>query len=113
MTLPYASQARVDQEKITDYLLSSVHPDGKSKAEFFTQFGFRPEQWTVLATALRGHGARHPVVKVVESDFGTRYAVDGALESPDGSNPRVRTVWIIEKASTTPRLITAHPLEEG
>jgi len=34
---------------------------------------------------------------------------------PDGSNKAlffsqyVRTVWIIEKQSTTPRLITAHP----
>ena len=41
-----------------------------------------------------------------------RYAIDGPLESPDGRNPLVRTVWMLEKGSTAPRLITAYPLEE-
>jgi hypothetical protein len=31
MKLPNAERARVDREKITDYLLSPVHPDGSSK----------------------------------------------------------------------------------
>ncbi|HHT9108333.1 MAG TPA: DUF6883 domain-containing protein, partial [Candidatus Wunengus sp. YC64] len=55
------------------------------------------------------HGATYNVTKVVESEYGTRYSVDGLLETPDSRNPYVRTVWIIEKQSTTPRLITAHP----
>ena len=54
-------------------------------------------------------GATYNVTKVVESEYGTRYSVDGLLETPDSRNPYVRTVWIIEKQSTTPRLITAHP----
>lgn len=54
-------------------------------------------------------GATYNVVKVVESEYGTRYSVDGLLETPDSRNPYIRTVWIIEKKSTTPRLITAHP----
>lgn len=112
MKLPHADQARVEQEKITEYLLSPSHPDGSNKAEFFLQFGFRLENWEVLREALRTHGARHQVVKTVESAYGTRYAVDGTLESPDGRNPLVRTVWLVEKGSSTPRLITAYPLEE-
>lgn len=110
MRLPHAEQAHVAQEKITEYLLSFAHPDGSNKAEFFTKFGFRLEQWEILREALRQHGARYEVVKTVESAYGTRYAIDGALESPDGRNPLMRTIWMMEKGSSTPRLITAHPI---
>lgn len=111
MRLPNAEHACVDREKLTDYLLCASHPDGGSKAEFFARFGFRVEDWEVLAEALRRHGAHCDVVNTVDSAYGTRYAVDGPLETPDGRNPLVRTVWIIEKGSAGPRLITAHPLE--
>ena len=111
MKLPNAEHACVDREKLTDYLLCLSHPDGGSKAEFFVRFGFHVEDWGVLAEALRRHGAYYDVVNTVDSEYGTRYAVDGPLETPDGRNPLVRTVWIIEKGSAGPRLITAHPLE--
>lgn len=111
MKLPNAERACVDREKLTDYLLCFSHPDGGSKAEFFARFGFRVEDWQVLAEALRRHGADNDVVNTVDSAYGPRYAVDGPLETPDGRNPLVRTVWIIEKGSAGPRLITAHPLE--
>ena len=74
MNLPDAEQAQVERSKITEYLLCAAHPDGASKAEFFNQFGFRAEEWEILADALRRHGVSHPVAKVVDSAFGTRYA---------------------------------------
>lgn len=109
MKLLHAENARVDREKITDYLLSLSHPDGAGKATFFTGYGFRVEEWEVFAKALRKHGQTHPVVKVVDSDFGSRYAIDGFLETPDGRNPLVRTVWILDTGTTAPRLVTAYP----
>ena len=109
MKLPYAEQAQVDREKITEYLLSDEHPDGSNKARFFKRFGFRTEGWETLALALRTHASSHPVVKIVESQFGVRYTVEGEIETPDGRNPHVRTVWVIETNSTQPRFITAYP----
>ena len=111
MRLPDAEHLRVDREKIVDYLLSASHPDGQTKAEFFRRFGFQQDQWRVLAEALRKHGMSHPIVKTVESLHGTRYSVDGSIESPDGRHPQIRTVWILEVGARSPRLITAHPLE--
>ena len=52
MRLPNAERAVVAREKITEYLLSFTHPEGESKARFFTRFGFTPESWEELATAL-------------------------------------------------------------
>ena len=107
--LPYAERALVDREKITDYLLSPTHPDGGSKRAFFTSYGFRAEDWQVFAEALCKHGQTHPVVKVVDSNYGSRYSINGVLETPDGRHPLVRTVWILGKGSTEPRLVTAYP----
>jgi hypothetical protein len=110
MNLPYAVRARVARKKITEYLLSPSHPDGSSKARFFSRFGFAVAQWTILAEALEKHGRTHPVVSSVESKHGTRYTVDGHLLTPDGREPRIRTVWMLPKNSKSPRLITAYPI---
>ena len=110
LKLPNAQQARVDHAKISDYLLAASHPRGRTKAEFFFQFGFRIELWHEFAEALRRHGAGHEVVRIVENAHGSRYIVDGMLESPDGRNPLVRTVWILDAGGETPRLVTAYPI---
>lgn len=110
--LPNANKAIVDREKITQYLLSESHPDGRAKAAFFIKFGFTVEQWNVLAESLRKHGMSYPVSKIVKSEYGVRYCVDGPIETPDASHPHIRTVWIVEEGSTGPRLITAYPIEE-
>lgn len=91
------------------YLLSPSHPDGASKAAFFVSFGFRSGDWEVFADALRRHGQTHLVVATVDSTYGSRYSIDGILETPDGRNPFVRTIWILAAGSVEPRLITAYP----
>ena len=109
MRLPNAQKAHVDREKITDYLLSKTNPNNKGKAEFFFGFGFRLERWQDFAEALCFHGATHDVVKFEETDRDVRYIVDGQIETPDGRNPRIRTVWHVVRGRTSPRLITAYP----
>ncbi len=111
MMLPNAGEARVDREKVVEYLLSPSHPDGRSKAAFFVRFGFRVAEWKALAEALRETGISNPVTREVESAYGRRYTVDGPLRAPDGRSPMVRTVWIVEP-ETAPRLVTAYPLEK-
>lgn len=108
--LPHADQAQVDSTKITDYLLSSTHPDGRNKAAFLAAFGFRVDEPEVLRKALQKHGATQWVTRTVESRYGVRYVVEGALETPDGRNPVTRTVWIVDHESGVPRLITAYPV---
>lgn len=111
MKLPNAPQARVEREKITDYLLNPAHRYGASKARFFTSFGFRAEAWELLAAALREHGQQHEVRKVKETGFGPRYEVEREMAAPDGRRPCVRTVWQVDEGQIAPRLITAYPLE--
>lgn len=102
----------MDQEKILDYLLNACHPDGRGKAAFFHQFGFRPENWEDLQDALRRLANEGTVVQVIESIHGCKYIIDGRLRSPTGYRPRVRTVWIQESGGGVARLVTAYPRED-
>ena len=110
MKLPYAAKARVERKKIVEYLLSASHPDGSAKERFFIRFGFSSEKWKIFAQALKEHAITHDVSASIESRHGTRYSVDGWLKTPDGRNPKVRTVWVLAKRSKSPRLVTAYPI---
>lgn len=111
MKLPNAELAKVEREKITEYLLNPAHRYGASKARFFSSFGFRPEAWDVLAAALREHGQRNDVTRISDTPFGPRYEIEGVLPAPDGRAPRIRSVWQLDEGGVAPRLITAYPLE--
>jgi len=112
MKLPNAQTALVEREKITDYLLNSLHLYGAGKARYFLRFGFRLEAWEVFAQALREHGQQPEVTAKAETPFGPRYEVEGAIRTPDGRNPRIRTVWQVGKGRLAPRLISAYPVEQ-
>jgi hypothetical protein len=109
MKLPNAEQAIIPESKIRDYLLSLMHRDGQSKARFFLRFGFVPDEWHVFASALRRHALTHDVLRVEDSRFGTRYVLEGPLETPDGRSPLIRVVWFLPEEDTIPRLATAYP----
>jgi hypothetical protein len=110
MKLPNADKAVVPSDKITGYLLSLTHPDGREKAAFFIAFGFMPEEPEQLEKALLRQVVSQEIVKSISNVFGVRYVLEGRLETPDGRNPLVRSVWFIEKDDAIPRLVTAYPL---
>ena len=112
MELPFIDRLRVEQSKLTGYLLNET--TGRGKAAFFFSLGFRADAWETLAEALKAQARANPVAWVVDSPYGKRYSVDGEIKTPDNRRPRprVRTVWIVESGSQAPRLITAHPIEE-
>ncbi len=70
MMLPEFASAVVTEQKIVAYLLSVSHPEGQSKARFFSRFGFRADQWLIFAEALKHHAATHEVVAVDVTPFG-------------------------------------------
>jgi len=108
--LPGLANAIVTEQKILAYLLSPVHPVGRFKARFFFNLGFARESWPILAESLLRHADDHEVAEFDDTEFGTRYAVDGPLETPSGRRPRIRAIWFAERGKTAPRLVTAYPV---
>jgi len=113
MRLPNQQKVIIPEMKIRGYLLSSSHPYGRHKAAFFNRFGFRAKYWELLTSALRAHAALYEVAQVEETEFGSRYILEGPLKAPDGRAPIVRVVWFIEKGDDRPRLVTVYPLGGG
>ena len=109
MKLPNAEQAVVAEDKIRNYLLSLSHSLGRGKAKYFRGLGFRVETWQTMAQALRHLAQTSDVVKAEATPFGQRYVIDGAIRSPDGRNPAIRTVWFIEDGMDHPYFVTAYP----
>lgn len=111
MKLPAFENARVPLGKVTDYLLSPTHPGGRSKARFFARFGFFATEPNILIEALRKH-AYNDYVKSEETPFGTRYAIEAPLLTPDNRKPLIVLFGLSEM--TKKRLcLLPHILSKG
>jgi hypothetical protein len=110
MKLPFPDNLIVEPEKITGYLLNLDHRYGATKARFFIALGFRVDEWSRLADALREHGRSHAVAASRETGHGPRYAVEGELSTPSEAQAFIRSVWQFDKGNVAPRLITAYPV---
>ena len=109
MKLPNAVRVLVQPENVTEYLLNAAHPDNNGKAEFFESFGFRLDGWEMLARAFRQVAVDGEVIQNLETSHRVKYVLDAAMETPSGKSPLVRTVWIVDRGRTCPRLVTAYP----
>ncbi len=107
--LPNYGQAVVPVEKIRDYLLNEAHADGGPKAVFFKRFGFRSDAWQTLAKALLHIAHTGQVSRVQETIFCTKFLIKATLETPDGRNPIIETIWKINHGEEIPNFVTAYP----
>ncbi len=107
--VPQADQAQIDPRKVAGYLLDAAHPVGGPKAAFLASFGFRADDPGALIMALLDHVRTYDATALPSTPHGAKYVVIGALRSPDGTNPSVRTVWIIDVGGSVPRFVTAVP----
>jgi uncharacterized protein with HEPN domain len=62
--------------------------------------GFRAADWRQLADALRNQAIESPVADRTQSPHGTRYVIDGPIDTPTNEQPHVRTVWIADRTTT-------------
>lgn len=109
MKLPNRENAYILPAKLTGYLLSETHSVGKAKAGFFQIVGFALASVNELERGLLAIAQSEEVQGVVTSLHGTKYILDGVLQSPTGRVVKVRTVWIVEPSQERPRFVTAYP----
>lgn len=103
---PNWDHAIVPETKLTDYLLSETHPDGKSKAKFFLRHGYTA---ATLERDLKKAARTGSIVEEEDNPHGTKFALVSKLVSPVGTPIRVRSIWVLEPDEVAPRLVTAYP----
>jgi len=110
MKLPYAENAAVDIRKLRDYSLNLAHDNGKHKArKFVSALGMTKANADDLRLILLDVVTTHEATTFTKDSFGQRYRIDFMLEW-EGKRAMVRSSWIIEDGSTTPRLTSCYVL---
>ncbi|NKB66445.1 MAG: hypothetical protein GKR89_05250 [Candidatus Latescibacteria bacterium] len=110
MSLPHANNAVVDIRKLRHYCLDITHDEGKHKARvFLSALGLTVEDAEALQIRLLKIARTHPAISGFRDDYGQRYTIDFWLEWYD-RRARIRSGWIIEHGSTTPRLTSCFVL---
>jgi len=110
MKLPNRKQAYVPQAKLANYLLSEIHVVGRWKAKFLINLGFDESNISLLQKALLIIAQKEEVKDTISSSHGTKFIIDGSLQSPIGKTVDIRTIWIIDKDQKKPRFVTAYPI---
>ncbi|GAB4498348.1 MAG: hypothetical protein OHK0052_11530 [Anaerolineales bacterium] len=109
--LPDKARVYIPPPKLLDYLLSETHAVGKSKAKFFRSIGFNETTVSELEQGLLEIAQTGEVTAQLDSLNGTKYVIDGTLQTPRGIRVQLRTIWIVEPMSQAARFVTAYPIE--
>lgn len=109
MRLPNAHQARVEDSKLRNYLLSPEHPIGRHKYRFFKLLGYSQDQSEILRQDLLSLASSGLTVRQHTGSFGQKFEVHGKIKGPNGRSARLITIWIVEQGQSFPRLVTAYP----
>ena len=80
------------------------------EARFFRPLGFDETNTDTLERGLISIAHSEDVKEVVSSTYGTKYIIDGLLQTPAGEFAQMRTIWIIDIGQEHPRFVTAYPL---
>lgn len=110
MKLPNSDKVIISRKKLTDYVLSETHSTGKFKAKFFRTLGFNDTNVSFFEIVLRTLVDSEDIKETIPSVYGTKYILDGKVNTPSGKNITLRTIWIIEKGQSRPRFITVYPV---
>lgn len=108
MQIPNAGLARIDIEKLRDYLLSASHPTGRFKAVFFRGLGYTADAAENLEADLREFLA-HDAEPAGQNRFGRKYTIQRQLVGPNDRAASIVTVWIVLASDPRPRFVTAYP----
>jgi len=100
----------VDVRELRDYCLNPAHDEGKHKARLLVAtLGMTANDADDLRDALLQAVKTHDARLGRGDEYGQRYSVDFIFEWR-GRRAIIRSGWIIEHASDTPRLTSCYPL---
>ncbi len=108
MTSPFPPRT-VPKGKITQYLLDPTHKKGGPKSVFFRAFGFSADDVATITASLTAHPDLHPIETTSVDQWGTTLTVLCNVQTPDGRNPCIRTVWQVRNGETDAQFVTAYP----
>ena len=77
-------EAIIPAEKLTDYILSPTHPEGRSKAAYLSQMGYNQTNWKTFERDLRKQHLSCDAKEGKSSPYGKKYEILAPLSGPGG-----------------------------
>jgi hypothetical protein len=103
---PNFTYAELNSKKITDYAMNPDHPRGREKYRVIhSATGLDRNDAALIEEQIRDGVRGGTPVPGKNDQFGRRWTVDVPLSGPRGTI-MVRTAWIVDVGSSTPRLVT-------
>ena len=110
MKLPGGERPLIDPRKVTEYCLDPEHDDGRHKAHLFeTLLGVNLKNANLLLSALAAVAATGEATTGKLDKYGQRYVIDLDFTGPGGT-AALRSVWIVRRGESIPRLVTCYIL---
>lgn len=104
-----AERAVVDPNKVTSYALNTEHPVGGNKAKVFeSALGYNQANAGELIAKVQEGARLYPAKLGTADKFGQRVTIDMPITGPNGKTTTVRTGWIYDPGSSTPRMTTLY-----
>jgi hypothetical protein len=107
--LPNADKAIIEDSKLTEYILSPVHPIGRFKAAFFRGLGYTIANREAFKKQLQKLALSENISSTEKIHYGTKFIIEGEIESSTGKSVKVVTIWVILKDEDIPRFVTVYP----
>jgi hypothetical protein len=106
--IPNAEGAIIDNQKLSGYVLSQTHPQGKHKARVFEAvLGLTEADSYILRDALEAAVQSQEAVIVGEDEYGIRYQIDFEMTT-DAGHAEIRSGWMIRADEDRPRFVTCY-----
>ncbi|OOX81424.1 DUF6883 domain-containing protein [Snodgrassella alvi] len=107
--LANVDKAVIDPNKVTSYALNTEHPVGGNKAKVFeSALGYNQSNANDLISKIQSGAKTNTAILGKADNHGQRITIDMPITGPNGKTATVRTGWIYDPGSSTPRLTTLY-----
>jgi hypothetical protein len=105
--LKLPTDTQIAQEKLTSYLLVK-RPVG-DKSEFLKLAGYTLDDWQRLEEDIRRQILMKEAISTEQNRYGEYFEITASLTGPNGTELKVRTVWMKESRTGITKFITLYP----
>jgi hypothetical protein len=100
----------INPEKLRSYLLNIHHIDGSSKAKLLLSFGFNINDIAQLHNEIISHAIINEASKVIVTEYGRKYTIEGLIQTPSGRAVMIRSIWLQEIQEEIIKFVTLYPI---
>lgn len=98
----------ISDRKLVDYLLSTSHVIGRTKAKFFRSLGYDENNLELFKKHLADMARQGTIENEIMTPYGKKLIIQDLIKTPSGKSAKIKTVWMLDEMGDL-NLVTAYP----